>query len=105
MDALAHSWHTATQICVSPSEPSRTDTVQGQGGRGAGPLSGAILAQSGLVPRNDAPRDSPSLANSSEEGSPFSEKGHPLAPTCGPWTGRGGSRWTTSCGSEHHHFS
>ncbi len=69
-----------TQICVSPSEPSRTDSVQGQGGRGAGPLGGAVLAQSDLVPRTDAPRDSPSLANSSEEGSPFSERGHPLAP-------------------------
>ncbi len=26
-----------TQVCVSPSEPTRTDTVQAQGGRGAGP--------------------------------------------------------------------
>ncbi len=69
-----------THICVSPSEPCRTDPVQGQGGRGAGPLGGAVLAQSDLVPRTDAPRDSPSLANSSEEGSPFSERGHPLAP-------------------------
>ncbi len=69
-----------TQICVSPSEPSRTDPVQGQGGRGASPLGGALLAQSDLVPRTDAPRDSPSLANSSEEGSTFSERGHPLAP-------------------------
>ncbi len=39
-----------TQICVSPSEPSRTDPVQGQGGRGASPLGGALLAQSDLVP-------------------------------------------------------
>ncbi len=39
-----------------------------------------ILAQSDLVPRTNAPRDSPSFANSSEEGSPFSERGHPLAP-------------------------
>ncbi len=68
-----------TQICVSPSEPSRTDPVQGQGGRGASPLGGALLAQSDVVPRTDAPRDSPSLANSSEEGSTFSERGHPLA--------------------------
>ncbi len=68
-----------TQICVSPSEPSCTDPVQGQGGRGAGPLGGAVLAQSDLVPRTDAPCDSLSLANSSEEGSPFSERGHPLA--------------------------
>ncbi len=69
-----------TQICVSPSEPSRTDPVQGQGGRGASPLGGALLAQSDLVPKTNAPRDSPSLANSSEEGSTFSERGHPLAP-------------------------
>ncbi len=73
----------STQICVSPSESSRTDPVQGQGGRGVSPFGGALLAQSDLVPRTDAPRDSPSLANSSEEGSPFSEKGHPLAPTSG----------------------
>ncbi len=69
-----------TQICVSPSEPSRTDPVQGQGGRGASPLGCALLAQSDVVPRTDAPRDSPSLANSSEEGSTFSERGDPLAP-------------------------
>ncbi len=69
-----------TQICVSPSEPSRTDPVQGQGGRGASPLGCALLAQSDVVPRTDASRDSPSLANSSEEGSTFSERGHPLAP-------------------------
>ncbi len=69
-----------TQICVSPSEPSRTDPVQGQGGQGASPLGGALLAQSDVVPRTDAPRDSPSLANSSEEGSPFSERGQTLAP-------------------------
>ncbi len=68
------------QKCVSPSEPSRTDPVQGQGGRGASPLGGALLAQPDVVSRTDAPRDSPSLANSSEEGSTFSERGHPLAP-------------------------
>ncbi len=72
-----------TQICVSPSEPSRTDPVQGQGGRGASPLGGALLAQSDVVPGTDAPHDSPSLENSSEEGSPFSERGHPLAPAPG----------------------
>ncbi len=33
-----------------------------------------------VVSRTDASRDSPSLANSSEEGSTFSERGHPLAP-------------------------
>ncbi len=69
------------QICVFPSEPASTDTVQDQGGRGAGPFSGSILAQQDLVPRTHAPHDSPSLADSSEEGSAFSETGHPLAPT------------------------
>ncbi len=68
------------QICVPPSEPTSTDTVQDQGGRGAGLVSGSILAQQDLVPETHAPRDSPSLANSSEEGSAFSETGHPMAP-------------------------
>ncbi len=68
------------QICVPPSEPNSTDTVQDQGGRGAGLVSGSILAQQDLVPGTHAPRDSPSLADSSEEGSAFSETGHPLAP-------------------------
>ncbi len=74
------------QICVPPSEPTSTDTVQDQGGRGAGLVSGSILAQQDLVPGTHAPRDSPSLANSSEEGSAFSETGHPYgtrARTCG----------------------
>ncbi len=79
-DALAHSW----QICVSPSEPTCTDLVQSQGERGAGPASCALLAQPDLVPGTHAPRDSPSLANSSEEGSSFSETGHPLAPASRP---------------------
>ncbi len=72
------------QICVPPSEPTSTDTVQDQGGRGAGLVSGSILAQQDLVPGTHAPRDSPSLANSSEEGSAFSETGHPMAPAPGP---------------------
>ncbi len=69
-----------SQICISPSEPSRTDTVQGQGGRGADPARGTILAYQDLVPRADAPRDSPSLADSSEEVSTDSETGHLMAP-------------------------
>ncbi len=72
------------QICVPPSEPTSTDTVQDQGGRGAGLVSGSILALQDLVPGTHAPRDSPSLANSSEEGSAFSETGHPMAPAPGP---------------------
>ncbi len=69
-----------TQICVYPSEPTCTDTVQSQGGRGAGPASCALLAQPDLVPRTDAPRNSIPLAHSSVERSTFSETGHSLAP-------------------------
>ncbi len=76
-DALAHSWPRGLRkYAFPPSEPSCTDTVQGQGGRGADPARGAILAHLDLVPRADAPRDSPSLADSSEEGSTDSETGH-----------------------------
>ncbi len=49
-----------TQVCASPSEPSHTDTVQGQRGRGTGPASCAVLAHSDLVFGTHAPRDSPS---------------------------------------------
>ncbi len=72
------------QVCISPSEPSHTDTVQDQGGRGADPARGAILAHSDLVLRADAPHDSPSLADSSEERSTDSETGHLVAPASRP---------------------
>ncbi len=68
------------QVCISPSEPARTDTVQGQGGRGAGPAGRAVLAHPDLVSRTHSPRVSPSLAHSSEEGPPFSGARHHLAP-------------------------
>ncbi len=58
--------------------------MQGQGGRGADPARGTILAYQELVPRADAPRDSPSLADSSEEGSTDSEMGHLMAPASKP---------------------
>ncbi len=73
-----------SQICIFPSEPSRTDSVQGQRGRGADPARGTILAYQDLVPRADAPRDSPSLADSSEEGSTDSDMGHLMAPASRP---------------------
>ncbi len=73
-----------SQVCVSPSEPTCTDLVQSQGGRGAGLASCALLAQPDLVPGTHAPRDSPSLASSSENGPSFSETGHPLAPASRP---------------------
>ncbi len=83
-------WHSAgrgapaSMRFVSPSEHSRTDTVQDQGGRGAGLARGAVLAHSDLVPRTDAPLDSPSLADSSEVGSTDSETGHLMAPASRP---------------------
>ncbi len=72
------------QVYDSPSEASHTDTVLDQGGRGAGPASGTVLAHSDLGPGTDAPCDSPSLADSSEEGSIDSEMGHPMAPASRP---------------------
>ncbi len=59
--------HRPSQVCVSTSEHSQTDAVPDQGGRGAGPARGALLAHSNQVPGTDAPRDSPSLADSSEK--------------------------------------
>ncbi len=80
------------QVCISPSEPSRTDTVQDQGGPGADPARGAILAHTDLVPRADAPHDSrcplrkylltPCSTRIQTSGIFMS----------GPWMGRGGSR-------------
>ncbi len=69
-----------TQVCVSPSDPTRTDTVQAQGGRGAGPAGCAPLAHPDLVSRTHFPHDSTSLAHSSEEGPPFSGARHHMAP-------------------------
>ncbi len=69
-----------TQVCVSPSEPTRTDTVQAQGGRGAGPAGCVPLAHPDLVSRTHFPRDSTSLAHSSEEGPPFSGARHHMVP-------------------------
>ncbi len=68
------------QVCISPSEPTRTDTVQAQGGRGAGPAGCAPLAHPDLVSRTHFPRDSTSLSHSSEEGPPLSGARHHMAP-------------------------
>ncbi len=70
-----------TQVCVSPSEPTRTDIVQAQGGRGAGPAGCAPLAHPDLVSRTHFPHDSTSLAHSSEEGPPFSGARHHMVET------------------------
>ncbi len=69
-----------TQVCVSPSEPTRTDTVQAQGGRGAGPAGHAPLAHPDLESQTHFPRDSTSLVHSSEEGPPLSGARHHMAP-------------------------
>ncbi len=44
-----------TQVCVYPSEPTHTDTVQAQGGRGAGPAGCAPLAHPDLVSQTGFP--------------------------------------------------
>ncbi|KAK2901343.1 hypothetical protein Q8A67_009458 [Cirrhinus molitorella] len=68
------------QVRLPPSEPPCTDPVQDQGGRGAGPAGCAVLAHPDLVRRPHAPRDSPSLEDSPEEGPSFSGGRHDLAP-------------------------
>ncbi len=54
--------------------------MQAQGGRGACPAGCTALAHPDLVSRTNFPRDSTSLAHSSEEGPPFSGARHHLAP-------------------------
>ncbi|KAI2660289.1 ATP synthase subunit alpha [Labeo rohita] len=72
------------QVRLSPSEPPCTDTVQDQGGRGAGSAGCAILAHPDLVSRTHFPRGSPSLENPLEERPSFSGDGHNLAPAPRP---------------------
>ncbi len=104
-----------TQVCVSPSEPNRTDTVQAQGGQETGPPRRVPLAHPDLVSRTHFPRDSTSLAHSSEEGTPLSGARHHMAPTSRSMEppcvapGRdaadlsGLPEWsTTGSGSDHH---
>ncbi|XP_051967361.1 uncharacterized protein LOC127632670 isoform X2 [Xyrauchen texanus] len=74
----------AAQVRISPSEPSCTGAVQGQGGRGASHVSGPLLAHSDLVLVTQTSPDSSSLANSPEKGPPLSGTGHVLAPTPRP---------------------
>ncbi len=74
--------------------------------RSRSPASCALLARPDLVAGTHAPRDSPSLANPSEEEPYFSKMGHPLASTSRPLEtpclvpgkkGLGGSRWMNMC--------
>ncbi len=98
------------QVGISPSEPARTDTVQGQGGRGAGPAGCAVLAHPDLVSRTHSPLDSPSLAHSSEERPPFSGARHHWHPHPDLWnlhvwfmTGHGRLEWSPTGGGRDHH--
>ncbi len=84
-DALAHSWPRGLRKYAFPPVSLLAQTLcKGQRGRGADPARGTILAYQDFVPRADAPRDSPSLADSSEEGSTDSETGHLMAPASRP---------------------
>ncbi len=84
-DALAHSWPRGLRKYAFPPVSLLAQTLcKGQRGRGADPARGTILAYQDLVPRADAPRDSPSLADSSEEGSTDSETGQLMAPASRP---------------------
>ncbi len=82
-------WHTAGlglyASMHSPSEPARTDTVQSQGGRGAGLLVAPFWPTRTWFPETHSPRDSPSLAHSSEEGLPFSGARHHWHPCPDLW--------------------
>ncbi len=92
------------QVCISPSEPSRTDTVQDQGGRGADPARGAILAHSDLVPAAppwQIPLRKDLLRDGAPCGTHVQTSGNFMS---GPLKGRGGSRWTSLRGSRQHHF-
>ncbi len=62
-----------------PVSPCLYD-VQAQGGWGAGPADYAALAHPDLVSRTHYPRNSTSMAHSSEEGPPLSGTRHHMAP-------------------------
>ncbi len=78
--ALAHQLPGAVGSAFSLAAVPATDTVQAQGGRGAGPAGCAPLAHPDLVSRTNFPRDSTSLAHSSEKGPPLSGARHHMAP-------------------------
>ncbi|KAL0147457.1 hypothetical protein M9458_057242, partial [Cirrhinus mrigala] len=72
------------QVRLSPIEPPCTDSVQDQGGRGAGSAGCAILAHPDLVSRPGFPHGSPSLEDPLEERPSFAGDGHNLAPAPRP---------------------
>ncbi len=84
-DALAHSWPRGLRKYAFPPVNLLAQTLcKIREDKKQILLVGAILSHSDLVPRADAPRDSPSLADSSEESSTNSEMGHLVAPASKP---------------------
>ncbi len=79
-DALAHSWPRGLRKYAFPPVSLLAQTLC----KVREEEEQILLAYQDLVPRADAPRDSPSLADSSEEGSTDSEKGHLMAPASRP---------------------
>ncbi len=80
-DALAHSWPRGLRKYTFPPVSLLAQTLcKVREDEEQVLLVAPYWPNRTWFPRTGAPRDSPSLANSSEEGSPFSERGHPLAP-------------------------
>ncbi len=79
-DALAHSWLRGLRKYAFPPVSLLAQTLC----KVREEEEQILLAYQDLVPRADAPRDSPSLADSSEEGSTDSETGHLMAPASRP---------------------
>ncbi len=79
-DALAHSWPRGLRKYAFPPVSLLAQTLC----KVREEEEQILLAYQDLVPRADAPRDSPSLADSSEEGSTDSEMGHLMAPASRP---------------------
>ncbi len=79
-DTLAHSWPRGLRKYAFPPVSLLAQTLC----KVREEEEQILLAYQDLVPRADAPRDSPSLADSSEEGSTDSETGHLMAPASRP---------------------
>ncbi len=79
-DALAHSWPRGLRKYAFPPVSLLAQTLC----KVREEEEQILLAYQDLVPRADAPRDSPSLADSSQEGSTDSETGHLMAPASRP---------------------
>ncbi len=97
------------QVCISPSEPARTDTVQSQGGRGAGPAGRAVLAQTWfpelILLATAPPWPIPLRKDSFLRGSaPFGTRVQTCGTSmCGSWMGRGRLEWSPTGGGRDHH--